>query len=231
MQNVFTQFEFREKVDWLVAPLSGISIPGFNYGAVLNEISKDPSINGEKVAELFTSSITSVNRYSSYMSDIEGTWNIAAVRMDRDNLESIQLKFDILFTEINKISEASLQAQASDDVINCISETARHLFNYGAYCLPSVDILDMGILLAYLKTKIIAEYSNLSRLLPYIENLQLAIGQQTEKYFFKGKDFYHNGIPHMEDDDLLKKSVVNMGILFPFRKFNSELLGFIYKGK
>jgi Clostripain family len=229
MQNIFTQFDFRETVDWLVAPLSGISIPGFNYGNILNKISNDPFINSEKVSELFTSSIREGNRYSSYQKDIEGTWKIAAVRMNKEILESIQYQFDILFTEINKISDASILAQTSDDVINCINETVRHLFNYGAHCLPGMDIPDIGILLEYLKIKITDEYGNLSSLLEHIENLQLVLNQQTEKHIFEGQDFYDNDIPHREDNPLLKKAVVNMGILFPFRKFDSELLNFIYK--
>jgi hypothetical protein len=129
------------------------------------------------------------------------------------------------------MSEASIQARKSDDVINCINETVRHLFNYGAYCLPSVDILDLGILLEYLKKKINSEYSNLSTLLPFIEKLQLVLAQQTGKHVFEGKNFYRNEIPHKEDDDVLKKSVASMGILFPFRKFDSALLDFIYETK
>lgn len=229
MQNIFTQFDFRETVEWLIAPLSGISIPGFNYTDILDEINRDPFLTGDKVAALFINTIRTGNRYLYYKNDIESTWKIAALKMNKQSLELIQQNFNLFIKRVNEISQASILAQESDDVINCINETLRHLFNYGAYCLPSLDIPDLGILLEVLKTNITNDYPNLLPLCENINNLQQALKTQTDKLIFEGKDFYNNGIPHKENDAVLKESVADVGILFPFRQFDSELLGFIFK--
>jgi hypothetical protein len=222
MQNIFTQYELRENVDWLVAPLSGISIPGFNYGAILNEISANPSITGELVSELFINSIRAGNYYTSFKNDIEKTWKISAVKINKDNHKLIQEKFENLFLEINNISKIDIR------IIYCINETIRFLFNYSLYCLNGINNLDLGIFLKFFSETIKSSYKKYSTLLPLIENLQNELTLQSSQYVFEGTNFYSSSHLYLESNPGYKKYISNTSLLFPFRIFQSDLIDAIY---
>lgn len=224
MQNIFTQFELRETVDWLVAPLSGISIPGFNYKRILNEISDNPLISPDKVAELFTSTIRDGNRYTDFMKDIEGTWKIAASKMDEPFLDSVQQKLDALFTAINSLAESNKETEK--DISNCIRATLRFLFNYAFYCLKSHNTSDLGVFLEFFKEKIGSEYNSMNPILPKIDDLQVLLKNKGGDglYLFVGSNFYNNGESHKEDEPRYKNAIANIALFLPFKKFHSNLI-------
>lgn len=217
MQNIFTQFDLRETVDWLVAPLSGISIPGFNYGNILNEININPEINAETVSELFINSIRAGNQYSLFKNDIEGTWKVVAMQLGKKRYDLIQSRFHELLKEIEGIRQ-----QYDRETMNCIKTTLRFLFNYGHYCLNSISIPDLGVFLEYFKENIKDGYRNLKSLVTPIENLQVAIKENNRQHLFQGRNFYNNGIGHKEDEEQYKAQISNIAIMFPFRKFISK---------
>jgi Clostripain family len=225
MQNVFTQFEFKDTVDWLVAPLSGISIPGFNYPVILNEISINPDISGQEVARLFIDSIRTGNGYSFFREDIENTWKIAAVKLNADLYKEIQQKFDELFTMVKAVA-AEPRGQK---LIICIDETLRYSFNYGAHSLNTIKNADIGIFLEFFKRNILEKYKRYESLVSKILELQSHINLQTEKFCFEGQNFYKDGrYYYIEQDPEFKKYIANLGLLLPVDKINKGILASIY---
>jgi hypothetical protein len=226
MQNIFTQFELRNAVEWLVAPLSGISIPGFNYKAVVNKISERPeSISTEEVATLFIQTINKGNNYKKYKEDIEGTWKITAEKLNKEHQESVYKKLNSFFSLINDLS------RTDNRIIYCLYETGRFLFNYSNYCLPSIRVVDLGVFLAYLKDKIIREYNSFESLISEIDDLQNAINPSQRKVVvFKGDNFYNKegDINYKEHEKLFEDAVVNTALFFPLLQFESNLLDFIF---
>jgi hypothetical protein len=225
MQNIFTQYELRNGVDWLVAPLSGISIPGFNYKAVVNKISERPeTISSEEVAALFIQTINKGNNYRKYKEDIEGTWKITAEKLNNGYLESVYEKLNNFFHRVDDLS------QTDSSIIYCLYETGRFLFNYSNYCLPSIRVVDLGVFFAYLKDKIRREYGNFAGLIPEIEELQKVIDPaQREIIFFKGVNFYNKDgdINYKEHDESFESTIANTALFFPLLQFESNLLDFI----
>lgn len=219
MQNVFTQFELRESVDWLIAPISGISVPGFNYKAILDELNSTPSMDGEAIAQLFINSIRAGNGYSNFKDDIEGTWKVLALKLDKATHELIQNRFADLLSAIENVS-----IQYGRMPFSCIRETLRYLFNYSYYCLNSIHIIDLGVFLESLKNNINNNYKELNAIIPFISGLQEVIINNSKQYLFEGENFYNNGISHKEDEPDYKKHISNIAIMFPFRKFHSNLL-------
>jgi hypothetical protein len=226
MQNTFTQYELRNAVDWLVAPLSGISLPGFNYKAVINKISERPdTISSEEVASFFVKTITKGNNYNKYKEDIQGTWKITAEKLNNGHQELICEKFNSFFRRVNDLSEAD------NRIIYCLYETGRFLFNYSNYCLPSIRVVDLGVFLLYLKDKIIREYNLFEDLILEIDDLQKAINLPERKVVvFKGTGFYNKDgdINYKEHEKLYENAVANTALFFPLLQFESDLLNFIY---
>lgn len=219
MQNLYTQFEFRETVDWFVAPVSGITIPGFNYVALLDEINLNPYISSEMIARLFISSFRSGNAYSLYQGDMENTWKVAAMKLDSHWYNNVQEAFFDLVSRMNTCVDVY-----GRQVINCIKEVMRYIFNYAFHCLDSIHIPDLGVFLEYFKELIENDrrYSDLKELTPAIEHLQKILSERGPGYVFQGNHFYNNGIGHIEDEDRYKKNISDIGILFPFKKFYSK---------
>jgi len=227
MQNIFTQFSLRKTVDWLVAPLSGISIPGFNYRHVLNEISKDPSINGETASKLFINSIREGNRYSSFKNDIESTWKLSAVKLDNDKLNKLQKDFDAVFKIINTLSVKDAS------IISVINEVLKYLFSYSIYCLKSIQIFDLGSFLASLSDKIknADDYPGLANA---IAELQKTLHESAlSRVIFTGVDFYksESDIIHYDSRESNFNKIADVGLLFPINKTGSDLLNLIYNKK
>jgi hypothetical protein len=226
MQNTFTQYELRNGVDWLVAPLSGISLPGFNYKAVIDKISENPeAISSEDVATLFTQTINKGNKYNKYKGDIEGTWSVTAEKLNKEHQELVCEKFNSFFRRINDLS------QTDNRIIYCLYETGRFLFNYSNYCLPSIRVVDLGVFLLYLKDKIIREYNIFEDLISEINDLQKAINSPDRKVVvFKGSGFYNKegDINYKEHEKLYEDAVANTALFFPLLQFESDLLNFIY---
>ena len=226
MQNIFTQFELRNGVEWLVAPLSGISIPGFNYKAVVNKISENPeTISSAEVAALFIQTINKGNNYRKYKEDIEGTWKITAEKLNKEHLESVYEKLNNFFQLVYDLS------QTDNRIIYCLYETGRFLFNYSNYCLPSIRVIDLGVFLAYLKDKIIREYNSFDVLIPQIDELQKITNPTQRKIvYFKGANFYNKDgdINYKEHNELFESTIANTALFFPLLQFESNLLDFIY---
>jgi hypothetical protein len=224
MQNIFTQFELRNKVDWLITAQSGIGIPGFNYVKVLNKINKNPAVSPDEVAKSYIDSIRKGNGYSFFKKDIEQSWNLVATKLDAANLENIQRQFDKVFEKMNKLSEEGAS------IISHVNEVIKHLFSYSIYCLPPVQIFDLGSFLASLAEKI-NDKVNFKDLSDAIAEFQKTLKQSPlPKIPFIGDSFYNNNreIIHYETTGSNHEKIANIGLLFPINNTNSEMLNEIY---
>ncbi len=219
MQNIFTQFELRETVDWLVAPLSGISIPGFNYESILNEININPDISGELISELFVNSIRAGNGYTtSLREDIEHTWKFSATKLDQDILNKLQADFESVF---EKIETLAVKEKA---IISTINEVIKHLFSYSVYCLRPIQIFDLGSFAASVSDKII-NIERYQALKTAIDKLQDTLqSNMVNNILFIGKNFYNSEheIPHYDTKPVNHDKIMNVGILFPINRPNPK---------
>lgn len=223
MQNIFTQFELKEAVSWLIAPISGIYIPGFNFYAVLKKISEAPaSVSTEEVARLFLFTIRAGNNYNRFKADIEQSWKLTATRLDTERLNLIQEKFSAVCGKITALGKSS------DSIYECLNDTLSHLFNHAFYCLPEIFIFDLGLLVFFLQEKIISEFSNLNSLLPYLVELKDAMAVPEKKYVFKGGLFYNNGTTHKDDDSYYAKNLNDCTLLFPYKPYESVLFDYMF---
>jgi hypothetical protein len=221
MQNLFTQYEFRETVNWLVAALSGICIPGYNHTDMLNHLCKDPElVDAEKIASVLIESIDDGLNYQEYKDYIDSSWIISAQKLEKTELEKISDDFDALFEQIFLIAKQKPQ------IILCISEVLYQMYTYTYHCLKSTKMPDIGIFLAHLKDHIKDYYSNFNSLFIPIEKLQASLTKLKKPVLFEGRFFYKDEISFIEQNPLYKASKLNIGLLLPLQ-LKSELLNLI----
>ncbi len=213
MQSLLTQFEFKDTVDWLVAPLSGISIPGFNYGSILDEISLNSVITGKEISELFMKSVRAGNSYTLHREDIEGTWKLSATQINKEWLGAIQEDFENLFKEINTYSITN------GNTIATLSGLLRYLFSYSNHCSPPVQLFDVGSFLNSLKEK----FENK----PGVNNLLIAINKLSDtldnnmqtQFNFEGGNFYKiKNLSYYENNSINLRKIKNVSFFFPIEK-------------
>ncbi|MBS1511138.1 MAG: hypothetical protein JST86_09870 [Bacteroidetes bacterium] len=220
MQNTFTQYALRESVDWLVAPLSGICIPGYNYTQIFNELAKNPSMDSAGVAELFTSTVRHGNSYRKLIDDIEGTWKFTATKLEQTAQEVLQQKFDAVFTIIDQLSDRS------SEIISIINEVIKYLFSYSRYCLNSIQIFDLGSFMGSLQEKV-SEKTRFKALRDAISEIQVCLNENAGKtVVFTGNSFYKSGsgLTHYDTFGDNQTHIANVGILFPIKQPVSNIL-------
>lgn len=83
MQNVYSQFALKDSVDCLIAPQTGITLPGFNISGIVNLISENHLISntvlGKMICDSFKGNINP--DYNQYKSIIE-LFVVPAVNLD-----------------------------------------------------------------------------------------------------------------------------------------------------
>jgi len=225
MQNLFTQYELRNTVDYLVAPVSGISHPGYHYREVLKALAQSPELSNQEVCDKIISSINQrVGNHFKYIGDIEQTWKVHAVQLDNTVFESIKNALAALMEEVYRLQQNDVT------ILQCLELAQRQLFNYGVYCLNSIKIVDLDVLLGYWLKKI-NRFKSSAPLIPFIIALRNELHKVNVAGRFTGKNFYKNGFSYVDQEVKPLGAIVGCCIWFPrLAATKFELFAKILKG-
>ncbi|MEX6690038.1 clostripain-related cysteine peptidase [Danxiaibacter flavus] len=189
MQSVFTQFELKDCVDYFVAPVSGISHPGFNYRGIFEALkAAQPPVGTQDLAMLFLSTIKDEKDkyYKKFQKDIDGTWKIVCKKLVPEQYVAIKKSFSDLMNEI------LLLKQQGTRVFACLDQTLGQCFNYATYCLPSNEAqIDLLVFTTYLIEKINKGFSKFVNLKTAAVSLQQSL-QAVQSSSFVGVSFFNS---------------------------------------
>lgn len=223
MQNIFTQYEFRKSVDFLVAPESGISYPGYNWIDTFKKIGKNPDAANVKIASLFIETIRKERDhpyYPEFRTEVEGTWKINAIQLDAEVFEDIKNKFDEMMDEMLALSKTG------NDIFRCLRNVKRQLFKYSKFSLPSVTIVDLEIFLIYLP-EALKGYKSLQSLIGKNHALKESLKTIPQNFSFTGKNLYDDEFFFIDED--FKKLKKGIGIWLADKKPAADSILNIFK--
>lgn len=189
MQNIFSQFDFHEAVDFFVAPISGISFPGYNISAAISNLQSNPSI--KEAADFFVKkqTVESHRLYKlPYMNDIMDRWFVQSYKLDTNFQLQFKLKFDTLLAEINQIAEDNTL------ILEFIQTTLRDCYKYSELSLESLDMFDFQVFIKGLKLTLYLKNSgriNDEVLINLIDDLVMLLSTQKFNYYI-GANFLHD---------------------------------------
>lgn len=213
MQNLYTQYELRDCVDYFVAPESGICYPGYNYLGVLTELSKKTDATNEEVASFFLDTIRSDKKYKDFIRDIEGTWKISSMQLDEKLYDNIKARFSASIEEVLNLKKTS------SNILICFNNTLNQCFNYAHICLNNNETeIDLLVFLKYLKQQIETGFPScvtlLQEITPLIETLE-GINYKS----FIGKLYFPNDVSFIDKDYLNDNSAPGFGFVFQKKSF------------
>lgn len=187
MQNVFTQYELSGTVDYLVAPVSGIGHPGYNYREVFKYLSAQPWAHNAEVAKLFLNSCASnrIPDHQSFLPEILRTWKIHAIKLDEELYAVFREKFCTLF------NAAFCLLNNNHKILYTVKLADRQLFNNATYTLDKIKITELNFFLTYW-LEVLERFPSLSEIIPYISNL-VDILNRISSYSFVGKNYFECG--------------------------------------
>jgi hypothetical protein len=194
MQNLYTQYELKESVQYLVAPVTGISYPGYNYRSVFAALQKNITMTTDAVANLFVNTIRDETfpppfyhdkYYEIYKAEIEGTWKVTCVDLDSEKLEIIKSAFTDFMSAINAESKTNLYV-----FIN-INYTLVECYNYAHHCLNnSQTMIDMLSFCTYFLELISKESSAIKSLIVPTKKLKESLETMKNTATFTGKQIF-----------------------------------------
>ncbi len=208
MQNLCTQYDFKDVVTYLVAPESGISHPGYNYREILNYL--DKGVNEKQAADEIMESIRSNDLFktkpSPWLDELEDTWAICYVNLRK--IDYIAELFEEVVTEI-------LNHPEIEKILDFIRNNLRLAFNYAINCLESNSIRDLHIILRLAREEI-GSQAAFSDLLAKLNAVITEI-EALECKKLTGKNLYKNGGYPYEDNNPFG-SYGGVGIILPRSK-------------
>ncbi len=147
MQNIYLQYDLSQCVEYLVAPMSGISHPGYNYTGVFNDLSADLEKPTNETARLFVDLLRQEGSafYTQNKDIVEGTWKICCTRLDGEAYVSIQSHFKALIQEMIRLN------REGPDMFIYLNMVLRQCFNYTLYCINNDQkMIDLLVFSTYL---------------------------------------------------------------------------------
>ena len=94
MQNVYTQYEFKDCVDYFVAPSGAISFPGYDYKGVYDKIAANVNSPVKAIADEFVLNIGKCDDHIFFENEIKNTWFISSTKLDEIILDKIKQLYD-----------------------------------------------------------------------------------------------------------------------------------------
>lgn len=175
MQNVYSQFAFKDTVECLIAPQTGITLPGFNIQGIVNLLNQnhlaDSMTLGKQICESFRGENVNPD-YSKYKSIIE-LFVVPAM-----NLNSyIKIAEVIKKTAQFMLKELDENPQFNHDIYNNLAECFPYEFNTktGTSMIDLVSFLDF-----------FTDHPTLTGL-----KNELLVLLQNKTFIFKGDDAYN----------------------------------------
>ncbi len=185
MQNMYTQYELRDCVDYLVAPVSGICYPGYSYRSIFANLFYNVHNTNDYVANLFISTIrNNAKYYEARKKDIEGRWKLCSVQLNGTLYNQIVEGFKDFLAGVLKKYETSPR------VFTCINNTIGQCFNYATYCLNNDNtLIDLLSFLRYFSYNVQTGYPSLMSLKDKAD-LLIALLVKVKSNAFVGSSFF-----------------------------------------
>lgn len=229
MQNIFTQYELKDTVDFLIASESGITFPGHNYIDVINGIIDGIKTNklksSKEVAESFSTTISTHPAYAEFGDEMEKTWCFSCIQLQNNLLDKLKIEFNSLFDDIMKFPAGDL-----NETIKVFKSVLNQAFFYDTYSMSGqISMVDIRIF--FMKFYEIINGNKTftkntkSTLLEKINSINLIIETiYLDITFYRAKDFYENSQTIQTDEKDKYKNNISTGITMPQTKVKSLML-------
>ncbi len=146
MQNLYAQYEFKDAVDYLVAPISGISFPGYDYEAVYDKIKENPNISNENIANVFITSIGKGTLHQPYLEEIKNSWFISTLQLNGGLLKKIKTLYSDWVTTILTVMKKDEKYSTKLSAI--VIDTVRPIYNLSADSISDLKVIDFSVFLS-----------------------------------------------------------------------------------
>ncbi len=187
MQNIYTQYELKGLVEYLVAPASGIGMPGFDYEAIYSLLNKKPAIGTTEAANFFIESIKNVPKYPKFKEAPHLDLKVSAFKIDADQLNNIKHHYDKLIAYLLRVD---VENRNTYMLIwnNCVYK----MYNLSTQTIADLKIVDASLF--FREMQFVVNNSKLNQkqkneFNALCENLVDAFDVQDRKEFM-GNDFY-----------------------------------------
>jgi len=214
MQNVCTQYDFRNVVDYLVAPETGISHPGYNYIDVLDYLNTPGGVSGGDVSRKIIGSLRNNSHFNSnpeLLQELEDTWSISVIRLGGMD-DNEKTKFEIFIDTIRGINAEILNHKNFDNIISGVNDVKKKCFTYAKFCLLPNLVVDLNTFMTGFVSKLHDdhEFSKLLSLvqesLQSIVNLNPDTDQGTNVFIDEFEKYIETKQPSLSS---------GLGLLFP----------------
>lgn len=194
MQNIFAQYDYCDAVEYYVAPISGISYPGYNFLEILKNINDNPDGNTEKIASSFVSKEVIENHalYKRPLDNdfsktaIDHRWFLQCIKLDDGLFATFKQQFASYINELYRIAKDSraMRLFVLDTFYNC--------YKYSEKSLPNLDLIDFQTFVFSLQDLIVrgnhGRIPEVDKLLQSSKDILETI-EQLEFKNYCGKDF------------------------------------------
>lgn len=198
MQNVFSQYDFHSAVDYLVAPISGISFPGFNFQKIITSLTIDSTV--DQMAKLFVDRDTVMSHrllvkplYKDY---VNTNWFVQAYKLNSTYQESFKIIFAAIIEQLYQLVLNYIEVK--NILIEAIT---RHLKPYSEKSQSEFDVIDFRVFIIYLIHRLtFAKNNNYSAFIMQLKDYNIFLKDQKFD-FFLGDTFLNEGISYFDFDE------------------------------
>ncbi len=231
MNNIFSQFELSDCVDYLVASQSGITYPGFNYISMLEKIFSDTKSNAESVSNILVTKMREHPEFKNYKNFIS-TWCIRSQKLDSEKLKEIA-------GSLAKLVNLILNTKKTDIIFykNALISIISDTFVYDIYSLQGqLSIKDINIIFLLLR-KEMNSISGKVKDKMHFENLKSEIESLVnliKDYLTKSKSFYMKEIFEFNNNTYLDEELaegLSFGIPLSIEAIGSEIFNVFKNAK
>jgi hypothetical protein len=124
--------------------------------------------------------------------------------------------FSVIKKDFTALFEALFELDKTEpDALRSLKHASAPLFNYARYCLPSIKIVDLNILLTFWKKKIESDHSSCTALIPFIDRLKSQLQRIDSKPFNKETFFADNDFFFIDEGMIKAGDISGCCIWFP----------------
>ena len=197
MQNIFAQYDLYKMVDYYVAPISGISYPGYNFIDILKRLENKTYNSVKEVAEAFADKTKLLNhrvylnrgKHASFAKTaMDERWFVQCIKLDNE----VYNKFGELFSLFTQ-DLASIGAN-NTSFLTLVKEAYEMCYSYSNKTMPTLMFIDFFVFCEALRQCILNKIhllkpTNFDQILSVISQI-LQLKTQFAISSYVGKDFY-----------------------------------------
>jgi hypothetical protein len=169
MQNVFTQTELKDTVNYLIAPQTGIAFPGFNYLGILNYLALNSFVSSKNLSVECINSVRANplclglgNKENS--DEVESSWSIQVIDLtDYDSFLKLLLSL---------INYLIIEARNNSTIKAKIIDSFKNSFSYDSDSLKIFVLKDLNTFLDRLRGKFLSYINIVNNIDSVISDIQ-----------------------------------------------------------